>query len=76
MAFSSELNSVFAASHDMCACNGDWHFVHMRDGMCFLLMWMCTLNATSSESLLVRKGEVEYACIVWSDLEVLALCRI
>ena len=59
---------------------GDWHFVHMRDGMCFLLhLWMCTPHATFSESLLDRKGtvdSVEYAGIVWSDPEVLALCRI
>jgi hypothetical protein len=55
----------------------DWHFVHMRDGQCFLLhLWMCTPQATSSESLLARKGALEYAWIVWSDPEVLAVCRI
>ena len=57
--------------------SGDWHFVHMRDGMCFLLhLWICTTHANSSESLLARKSALEYACIVWSDPEVLALCRI
>jgi len=57
--------------------SGDWHFVHMRDGLCFLLhLWMCKPRATSNESLLARKGAVEYALIVWSDLEVLTLCRI
>ena len=57
--------------------SGDWHLVHMRDVMCFLLhLWMCTPHATSIESLLTRKGVVEYACIVWSDHVVLALCSI
>jgi len=57
--------------------SGDRHFVHMRVGLCFLLhLWMCTTHATSSESLLARKGVVEYACIVWSDLVVLASCKI
>ncbi len=32
---------------------------------------MCTPHATSSESLLARKGAVEYACIVLSDPAVL-----
>ncbi len=45
--------------------SGDWHFVHMRDGLCFLLhLRMYTTHATFSESLLARKGAVEYACIV------------
>ena len=57
--------------------NGDWHLVHMRDGLCFLLhLWICTPHATSGESLLARKGAVEYAWIVWSDLVVLASYRI
>ncbi len=57
--------------------SGDWYLVHMKDGLCILLhLWMCTPHATSSESLLTRKGVVEYACIVWSYLVVLALCRI
>jgi hypothetical protein len=57
--------------------SGDWHLVHMRDGLCFLLhMWMCTPHATSSESLLARKGVVEYACIAWSELVVLVSFRI
>ena len=57
--------------------SGDWHLVHMRDGLCFLLhMWMCTPHVTSNESLLARKVVVEYACIVWSDLVVLASFRI
>jgi len=57
--------------------SGDWHLVHMRDGLCFLLhMWMCTPHANSSESLLARKGDVEYACIIWSDPEVLASRKI
>ena len=55
----------------------DWYLVHMRDGLCFLLhLWICTPHATSNESLLARKGAVEYAWIVWSDLVVLASCRI
>ena len=54
--------------------SGDWHFVHMRDGLCFILhLWMCTPHATSKESLLARKGAMKYAWIVWSDREVLAL---
>jgi len=57
--------------------NRDWHFVHMRDGLCFLLhMWMCTPHATSRESRLARKGAVEYAWIVKSAPDVLALCMI
>jgi len=56
---------------------GDWHLVHMRDGLCFLLhLWMCTPHATSSESLLARKGVVEYAWIVWSEPLVLASFKI
>ena len=78
MALNSELNGVSAASQDVCVfISGDWHFVHMRDELCFLLyLWICTPHATSSESLLVRKGDAEYACIVWFDPEVLVLCRI
>ena len=57
--------------------NGDCHFVHMRDGLCFLLhLWTCTPHATYKESLLDRKGAVEYAWIVYSDPDFLALCRI
>ena len=57
--------------------SGDWHLVHMRFGLCFLLhLCICTPQATSSESLLARYGAVEYACIVWSDPVVLASCRI
>ena len=56
--------------------NVDWHLVHMRDRSFFLLhLWMCTPHATSSESLLARKGDVEYACIVWYDPVVLASLR-
>jgi hypothetical protein len=45
--------------------------------MCLLLhLWMCTPHAASKESLLARKGAVEYAWIMWSDPDVLALCRI
>ena len=55
--------------------SGDWHLVHMRDRLCLLLhLWMCTPHATSSESLLARKGDVEYACIVWSDPMFLVFC--
>ena len=62
----------------MCVCvSGNWHLVHMRGGLCFLLhLWMCTPHATLSESLLARKGGVEYACIVWSDPLALASCKI
>ena len=57
--------------------SGNWYFVEMRDGLCFLLhMWMCTPYATSTEFVQARKGAVEYAWIVWSDPEALALCRI
>ena len=56
--------------------SGDWHLVHMRDRLCFLLhLWMCTRHATSSESLLARKEDVEYACIVLSDPVVMASLR-
>ena len=35
--------------------SGDYHLVHIRVGLCFLLhLWMCTPHATSSESLLAR----------------------
>jgi hypothetical protein len=55
----------------------DCHLVHMRDGLCFLLhLRICTPQATSIESILSRKGVVGYACIVWSDLVVIASCRI
>jgi hypothetical protein len=54
--------------------SGDWYFVHTRDGLCFVLhLWMCAPHATYNESLLARKGVVEH---VWSNPEVLALCRI
>ena len=54
--------------------NGDWHLVHMGDGLCFLLhLLMCAPHAISSESLLARKGDVEYACIECFDPVVLAL---
>jgi hypothetical protein len=57
--------------------SGDWQLVHMKDVMYFLLhMWICTPQATSNESRMARKGLVEYACIVWSDPVVLALCKI
>ena len=57
--------------------SGDWHLVHMRDGLCFLLhLWTCTPHATSSEFLLARKGAVEYAWMVWSEPLVLASFRI
>ena len=58
----------------MCVCvSGDWHLVHMGDGLCFLLhLWMCTPHATSNESLLARQGVVKYAWIVWSDPVVIA----
>ena len=75
MAFNSELGGESAASKYVCLfVSGNWHLVHMRDhGLCFLLhLWMCTPRATSIESLLTRKGVVEYACVVWSDLVVLA----
>ncbi len=65
---------------------GDWHLVHMKDKMCFLLyLWIYTPHATSSQSLLARKGAVEYAWIMWSEPLVLAsfticpyilLCRV
>ena len=57
--------------------SGDWHLVHMRDGLCFLLhLWMCIPHATSSKSLLARKGSAEYACLVWFEPVVLASCKI
>ncbi len=57
--------------------SGDWHLVHMRDGLCFLLhVWMYTPQATSSESLLALKGVVEYAWMVWSEPLDLASFRI
>jgi hypothetical protein len=37
---------------------------------------MFTRHATYSESLLARKGDVEYACILWSEPVVLVSCRI
>jgi hypothetical protein len=57
--------------------SGDWHLRHMRDVLYFLLhLWMCTPHATSKESLLARKGAIDYACIVWSDPVALASCKI
>ena len=57
--------------------SGDWHLVHMWDVLCFLLhLWICTPHATSRESLLARKGDDEYALIVWSDSVALASCWI
>ncbi len=44
--------------------SGDWHLVHMRDGLCFLLhLWMYTPHATYSKSLLARQGAVEYGVL-------------
>ena len=50
--------------------SGDWHLVHMRDGLCFLLhLWMRTPHATSLESLLARKVllsmRVLYGPMLW-----------
>ena len=57
--------------------SGDWPLVHMRDGFCFLLhLWICTPHATSSESLLARRGAIEYAWIVRYDPVDLASCMI
>ena len=70
--------AVYLQPPSMCVfVSGDWHFLHTRDGFCLLLyLWMCTTHATFKESLLALKGAVEYAWIVWSDPEVLALRRI
>jgi len=70
--------AVYLQPHMMCVfVSGDMHFVHMRDGLCFLLHpWMSTPHAIFSESLLAPKCDVEYACIVCSDSEVLAMYRI
>ena len=39
--------------------SGAWHLVQIRDGLCFLLhLWIWTPQATSSESLLARYGDV------------------
>ena len=77
MSVRSELSIVSTASHNVCVCERGLAFLHMRDGMCFLLhLWMCTPHATSNVYRLARKGVVEYACIVWFDSEFLALCRI
>ena len=54
--------------------SGDWHLVHMKVGLCFLLhLWMCTPHTTSRESLLALKGAVEYAWIAWSETLALGL---
>ncbi len=70
--------TVYLQPPKMCVfVSEDWNLVHIRDVLCFLLhLWMHTPHATSSESRLARKGAVEYACIVWSDPVVLALCKI
>ena len=57
--------------------SGDWHLVHMRVELWFILhLWMGTPHATSRESLLALTDAVEYAWIVWSDPVVLASLRI
>ena len=77
MAFGSELSVNLHPPIMDVFVSRDWHLVHMRDGLSFLLhLLMCTPHATSSESLLARLGVVEYAWAVWSDLVVLASCRI
>jgi hypothetical protein len=46
--------------------SGDWHLVHTRGRLCFLLhLWIFTPHGTSSESLLAREGDVEYAWVVF-----------
>jgi hypothetical protein len=77
VAFNSELGGEFATSKDVRVCErGVALSVYEGGAVLFLHMWMCTPQATSNESRLARKGVVEYACIVWSDLVVLASCRI
>jgi hypothetical protein len=78
VAFNSELGGESASSKYVCVfVSRDWHLVHMRDRLCFLLhLWMCTPHASSIESLLAWKVVLEHACIVWSDPMVLASCRI
>jgi hypothetical protein len=70
--------AVYVQPPSMCVfVSGDWYFVRMMDGLCFLLhLWMCTLHATSKESLLTWRDAVEFAWIVRSDPEALALCTI
>ena len=78
MTFSSELGGESATPKYVCVfVSGDWHLVHMSDELSFLLhLWISTPHATSSESLLYLKGDVEYAWIVWSEPLVLASFRI
>ena len=78
MAFSSELCNESIASKYVCVfVSGDWHLVHIRVELCFILhLWMCTPHATSMESLLPLKGAIEYAWIVWYEPLVLASLRI
>ncbi len=76
MAFNSELGSESTTSKDVCVCERGIGFSAYVVGLCFLWhVWMCTPYATSSESLLARKGIVEYTRIVWSDLVVLSSCN-
>ena len=53
---------------------GDWHFVHVGVGPCFLL-YLCTWTpqATSRESLRALYGDVEYPWMLWSAPVSLAL---
>jgi hypothetical protein len=77
VAFGSELGGESTASEYVRVC--EWGLAlgaYERRAICFLHLWMCTPHATSTESLLVRKGAVDYACIVWSEPLVLVSLRI
>ena len=77
MAFHSELGGESAASKCVCVCERGFALYAYEGRAEFLLhLEICTPHATSSESLLARKGVVEYACIVWSEPVVLASFRI
>ncbi len=77
MAFNFEFGGESTTTKYVCVCEWGVAFSAYEGWAVFLLLlWMCTPHATSSESLLARKGFVEYACIVWSDPVVLASRKI
>ncbi len=77
MAFNYEFGGESATSKDVCVCEREIAFSAYEGWAVFPLhLWMCTPHATSSESLLARKGVVEYVCIVWSDPVVRASRKI
>ena len=77
MAFNSERGGESADSKYVCICERGSVLGAYEGWAVFSFTFVDVYSpSTSIESFLARKGVVEYACIVWSELVVLASCRI